>query len=135
MIAKLHLFNPTMLRFGSIMGAGTASKNESGDNKKGVKICVSNKASLDLLDQAKTIEHFCYNNFDFLKADITKSKIVKKILKNIDIIIPLAALVGAPLCEKFKKEAISVNLESIKLIMKHIKKDQNAVEAFKKTSK
>ena len=35
-------------------------------NKKGVKICVSNKASLDLLDQAKTIEHFCYNNFDLV---------------------------------------------------------------------
>ncbi len=37
MIAKLHLLNPTMLRFDSILGAGTSSTNESGDNKKGVK--------------------------------------------------------------------------------------------------
>ena len=32
----------------------------------------------------------------------------------------MAALVGAPLCEKNKKEAISVNLDSIKLLMKYI---------------
>ena len=34
---------------------------------------------------------------------------------------------GAPLCEKFKNEAISVNVESIKLITKYIKKNQNII--------
>ena len=33
-----------------------------------------------------------------------------------DYIIPLAALVGAPLCEKFKKDALSTNLGSIKTL-------------------
>ena len=41
---------------------------------------------------------FYFENFKFIKEDITEEKIVKKILKNQDIIIPLAALVGAPLC-------------------------------------
>jgi hypothetical protein len=37
MIAKLHLLNPIMLKFDSIIGAGTTSTNEIEDNKKGVK--------------------------------------------------------------------------------------------------
>jgi hypothetical protein len=37
MIAKLHLLNPIMLKFDSIMGAGTTSTNDFEDNKKGVK--------------------------------------------------------------------------------------------------
>lgn len=37
MIAKLHLLNPIMLKFDSILSAGTTSTNEIEDNKKGVK--------------------------------------------------------------------------------------------------
>ena len=47
---------------------------------------------------------YYFDNFKFLKEDITEEKVVKKIVKNQDIIIPLAALVGAPLCKKFKKK-------------------------------
>ena len=47
---------------------------------------------------------------------------MKKLIKKNEFIVPLAALVGAPLCEKNKKEAISVNLESIKYLMKNVKK-------------
>lgn len=43
----------------------------------------------------------CANpNFDFIKADICDFEFMKKILPKFDIIIPLAALVGAPLCKK-----------------------------------
>ena len=48
---------------------------------------------------------FYFDNFKFLK-EITDEKVIKKVLKNQDIIIPLAALVGAPLCEKFKKKTL-----------------------------
>ena len=44
-----------------------------------------------------------------------------------NIIIPLAALVGAPLCEKKKKEAISVNLESIKHLMSNLNKKSKVI--------
>jgi nucleoside-diphosphate-sugar epimerase len=62
-----------------------------------------------------------------LKADITKPNIVRKIIKNVDFIVPLAALVGAPLCEKYKKEAKKVNVGSIKLILKFIKSNQKII--------
>ena len=39
----------------------------------------------------------------------------------------MAALVGAPLCEKNKKEAISVNLESIKFLMENINKKNKII--------
>ena len=41
---------------------------------------------------------------------------MKKLIKQHDFIIPLAALVGAPLCKKFKKDALSTNLGSIKTL-------------------
>ena len=44
-----------------------------------------------------------------------------------DFVIPLAGLVGAPLCEKRKKEAFKINVDAIKLIMKFIKKNQKLI--------
>jgi nucleoside-diphosphate-sugar epimerase len=52
---------------------------------------------------------------------------MKNLILNNEFIIPLAALVGAPLCEKNKKEAISVNLESIKYLMKIITKKNKVI--------
>jgi len=70
---------------------------------------------------------FYFDNFRFYKKDITDEKVVKKILKNQDIIIPLAALVGAPLCEKFKNKTIKTNVESIEILLKNIKKKQRII--------
>jgi nucleoside-diphosphate-sugar epimerase len=88
-----------------------------------------NVMAVDLLKYDKnSLSHlFYYNNFSFLKADITRPKVVKKIIKNVDFIIPLAALVGAPLCEKYKAQAKKVNVSSIKLILRFIKKNQKII--------
>ena len=65
-----------------------------------------NVTAVDLLKYEKnSLAHlFFYKNFNFLKVDVTKDK-NKNHLKNQDIIIPLAGLVGAPLCDKFKKSS------------------------------
>ena len=70
---------------------------------------------------------FYFDNFKFLKEDVKKKEVVKKILKNQDIIIPLAALVGAPLCEKFKKNTLKTNVGSIETLLKYIKKNQKII--------
>jgi nucleoside-diphosphate-sugar epimerase len=70
---------------------------------------------------------FFFDNFKFIKADVSRPKIIKSLLKNCDYIIPLAALVGAPLCEKFKKEAKKINVYSIKLILKYINSKQRII--------
>ena len=77
---------------------------------------------IDILKfSSKSLNHlFNKKNFTFIKGDVRNKKLMSKLIKKNDFIIPLAALVGAPLCEKNKKEAISVNLDSIKYLMKII---------------
>ena len=48
-----------------------------------------------------------------INGDVTSSSILKKYLKGQDFVIPLAALVGAPLCDKHPKQ-IKINVEAIK---------------------
>ena len=70
---------------------------------------------------------FSYPNFHFVHADVRNTKILKKLMSKVDYILPLAALVGAPVCEKNKKTAIEVNLNNIKFIVKNIKKNQRII--------
>ena len=91
------------------LGSSIATKLvDLGHDVTGVDIIKYDKNSLSHL--------FYFKNFRFLKEDITDEKVVKKIVKKQDIIIPLAALVGAPLCEKFKKKTIKTNVKSIEMI-------------------
>lgn len=62
-------------------------------------------------------------NFEVVSLDVRDPEIKKYVKKN-DIIIPLAALVGASLCDYKKDETIQVNFESIKTIVDNLSKDQ-----------
>ena len=75
---------------------------------------------IDLLKYDKgSLNHlYFHKNFKLICDDIRKVSLIKKFIKQHDFIIPLAALVGAPLCEKFKKDALSTNLGSIKTLCK-----------------
>ncbi len=88
-----------------------------------------NVSVVDLLKYEKnSLSHlFFHKNFNLIVEDINKEKVIKKLIPKFDIIIPLAALVGAPLCEKNKKIAIKTNVGSIKLILKYIKKKQKII--------
>ena len=79
---------------------------------------------IDLLKYEKSsLNHLYFNEkFQFINADVRNKNIIKKLVKKNEYFIPLAALVGAPLCKKFKKDAISTNLNAIKLILNNIKK-------------
>ena len=77
------------------------------------------KSSLDHL--------YYYKNFSFINSDVRNEKILRENIKKHEFIIPLAALVGAPLCEKFKKDAITTNLEAIKLILKNLNKNKKII--------
>jgi len=68
---------------------------------------------------SKSLNHlFEYKNFTFIKGNVTNNKLMKRLVSQNEYIIPLAALVGAPLCEKNKKEASLINLKSIENLMK-----------------
>ena len=80
---------------------------------------------ITVVDQLKydkgSLDHLYFNkNFKFINADVRSMKILKQNINKNEFIIPLAALVGAPLCQKNKKEAISVNFDAIKNILKNL---------------
>ena len=74
---------------------------------------------VDLMKYDKSsLNHLYYHkNFELIKKDVRNIKLMKKLIKKNEYIIPLAALVGAPLCDKNKKDAVSVNHKSIKSLV------------------
>tara|TARA_B100001123_G_C15130209_1_gene954995 strand:- start:99 stop:1034 length:936 start_codon:yes stop_codon:yes gene_type:complete len=77
---------------------------------------------------SKSINHlFNKENFHFIKGDVRNKKLMKKLIKDNEFIVPLAGLVGAPLCDKNKKEAIDVNFKSIKYLSSNIIKKNKII--------
>ena len=67
----------------------------------------------------------CYDeNFRIIRGDVRDEKLLLSSLKNQDFIIHLAALVGAPICNANKDDALSTNFESTKLLLKLRNKNQ-----------
>ncbi len=61
--------------------------------------------------------HFAHHpNFHFISGDCRDKNLMQKLVPDADIIIPLAALVGMPLCEKRPLDAVSTNYEAVELI-------------------
>lgn len=85
--------------------------------------------AIDYMNYSKnSLSHlFFYNNFKFINADATSEFILKRYLKTVNFVIPLAALVGAPICEKNKKKATNVNFHQIKTIIKLLKINQKII--------
>jgi nucleoside-diphosphate-sugar epimerase len=77
---------------------------------------------------SSSLDHLYINkNFKFINGDARNKTLIKKCLKNNEYIIPLAGLVGAPLCKKNKKEAITTNFGAIKLLLKFLKKKNKLI--------
>ncbi|MFA5181819.1 MAG: NAD(P)-dependent oxidoreductase [Syntrophales bacterium] len=61
--------------------------------------------------------HLCaHKKFNFVRGDVRDERTINQLIKNVDVIIPLAAVVGAPACDRDPWAATSVNLEAIKMI-------------------
>lgn len=72
-------------------------------------------------DETSLNHLYGFKNFNFINCDVRDNYKMNKLIKKNEIIIPLAGLVGAPLCEKRKKEAIEVNYKAIKNCVKNSK--------------
>ena len=72
-----------------------------------------------------SLNHCCYHpNFSIVKGDIRQKNTMSKLMKEADVIIPLAALVGAPLCSLDPIGATTINHDAIELMLKLLSKDQ-----------
>ncbi len=72
-----------------------------------------------------SLNHLCINpNLDIIKSDIRIEETINDYIKKVDIIIPLAALVGAPLCSINPVGARTINYDAIISMLKATSKEQ-----------
>lgn len=71
----------------------------------------------NLIYGEQSLFHLCANpDFDFVFGDARNEQLVTSLVAKADVIIPLAAIVGAPGCNLDPLMATSVNLDAIKMI-------------------
>lgn len=72
-----------------------------------------------------SLNHVCHHpNFSVVKGDIRIESVMAPLMKKADIVIPLAALVGAPMCSQDPVGATTVNHDAITLMLKLLSKQQ-----------
>ena len=75
-----------------------------------------------------SLNHVCYQpNFSVVKGDIRIESVIAPLLKKADVVIPLAALVGAPLCSLDPVGATTINHDAITLMLRLLSKNQMIV--------
>jgi len=71
----------------------------------------------NLMYQQNSLFHLCADpNFEFIIGDVRTEALMAKVIKDADVIIPLAAIVGAPACDRDPWLAQSVNVDAVRLI-------------------
>ncbi|MBI5469340.1 MAG: NAD(P)-dependent oxidoreductase [Deltaproteobacteria bacterium] len=68
-----------------------------------------------------------FESFDVVKGDARDEDVLRPLLKKADYIIPLAALVGAPLCSRDKIGTITTNRDAIASIVKLSSRTQRII--------
>jgi nucleoside-diphosphate-sugar epimerase len=69
--------------------------------------------------------HLCNRpEFDFIKGDVRDEALMKRLVPQADVVIHLAAIVGASACDRDPRLARSVNLESVRLLSRLVSPQQ-----------
>lgn len=72
-----------------------------------------------------SLNHCCHHpGFSVVKGDIRSESTMAPLLKNADVVIPLAALVGAPLCSLDPVGATTTNHDAIMMMLKLLSREQ-----------
>lgn len=67
-----------------------------------------------LVYRQASLLHLCHwPTFEFIRGDARDVDLLKRVVPEFDVLIPLAALVGAPACDRDPMMATSVNLEAV----------------------
>lgn len=71
------------------------------------------------------LAHVCANpDFNVVRGDARDETLIKSLIKDADVVIPLAALVGAPLCNNDQIGTVTINRDSVIMLTKQLSADQ-----------
>jgi nucleoside-diphosphate-sugar epimerase len=70
-----------------------------------------------MYNQASLLDCCYHHNLRIIRGDARDKDLISKELRNVDVIIPLACLTGAPLCNKEPIGAKTTNYDAIKMIL------------------
>ncbi len=80
-----------------------------------------------LYGQTSLLDCCAYENFAVVRGDVRDERLMLPLLKKADVVMPLACLVGAPLCAQKPNEARSINLDAILMLLKNAAKSQKFI--------
>jgi nucleoside-diphosphate-sugar epimerase len=80
-----------------------------------------------MYDQTSLATSIRDRNLEIIFGDVRDESLMKKLISKADIIIPLAAIVGAPACDKDPVTAQSINKDSILWLLKQLSKSQQII--------
>ena len=77
--------------------------------------------------QTSLAECCVYDGFTVVRGDGRQEKLMRKLVADADLVIPLAALVGAPLCARDETGAVSTNLGAIEMLCAILRPEQKII--------
>ncbi|MCH5197584.1 MAG: NAD(P)-dependent oxidoreductase [Oscillospiraceae bacterium] len=80
-----------------------------------------------LYRQCSLIDCCNYKSFNIVNGDCRSEETLKKLLPGNEFIIPLAAIVGFPACEKDETAAVSVNQTAVETLISLRERDQKII--------
>tara|TARA_R110000824_G_scaffold119818_2_gene274211 strand:+ start:2052 stop:2975 length:924 start_codon:yes stop_codon:yes gene_type:complete len=80
-----------------------------------------------LYNKTSLLRYASHSKFSFVKGDVRNHELLADLMKGADVIIPLAALVGFPLCDQDPQAAADINYEANKFIAEHKREDQRVI--------
>lgn len=75
-----------------------------------------------------SLNHVCHHpGFQVVKGDIRIESVMAPLLAKADVVIPLAALVGAPLCTQDPVGATTINHDAISMMLRLLSREQRVL--------
>lgn len=79
----------------------------------------------NLMYRSRSLFHLCNNpNFDFVFGDIRNEKLAGELAEKADVVIPLAAIVGAPACDREPEMTVAIHIDAMRALRKYLNNNQ-----------
>jgi len=80
-----------------------------------------------LFNQTSLLDCAVFEDLRIVRGDCRDEALVRELARSADIVIPMAALVGAPLCDRDKTAAVTTNRDAVRMICRITSREQRII--------